>query len=121
MTDSILESIRKLLIEADCKFFDSDLVMHINSILSVLNQLGVGPEDGFSILDEKPVWRDLLGDENKKLELVKTYVYLRVKMIFDPPTTSALIDSTNKIISEMEWRINAAADVAYKEKKLTEM
>lgn len=108
--ESILTSIKKLLgITAEYTHFDTDLIVHINSVLMVLNQLGVGPEEGFFIEDESSSWIDFLGD-NTKIELVKTYVYLKVKLLFDPPLSSAAIDSTNRLISEFEWRLNAAVD-----------
>jgi hypothetical protein len=108
--ESILTSIKKLLgITAEYTHFDTDLIVHINSVLMVLNQLGVGPEEGFFIEDESSSWVDFLGD-NTNIELVKTYVYLKVKLLFDPPLSSAAIDSTNRLISEFEWRLNVAVD-----------
>lgn len=110
--ESILTSIKKLLgIAEDYNHFDTDLVMHINSVFSILTQLGVGPAEGFSILDEYAVWSDFLGD-NTSIELAKTYMHLKVKLIFDPPQSSAVIDAMNRTISELEWRINVAVDPA---------
>ena len=110
--ESILTSIKKLLgIAEDYNHFDTDLVMHINSVFSILTQLGVGPAEGFSISDEYAVWSDFLGD-NTSIELVKTYMHLKVKLIFDPPQSSAVIDAMNRTISELEWRINVAVDPA---------
>lgn len=108
--ESILTSIKKLLgITAEYTHFDTDLIVHINSVLMVLNQLGIGPEECFFIEDESSSWVDFLGD-NTNTELVKTYVYLKVKLLFDPPLSSAAIDSTNRLISEFEWRLNVAVD-----------
>lgn len=89
--------------------------MHINSVFSILTQLGVGPEKGFMITDKTAVWSDFISDEDK-LQLVKSYIYLKVKLLFDPPLGSAVIESMNRQISEFEWRLNAAVD--YKEEEI---
>lgn len=108
--ESILTSIKKMLgIMEDYKHFDTDLIMHINSVFSILTQLGVGLDGGFSIKDENAVWADFILEENK-LESVKSYVYLRVRMLFDPPMSSAVSESINRTISELEWRLNVEAD-----------
>ena len=108
--ESILTSIKKLLgIAEEYTHFDADLIMHINSVLSILTQIGVGPAEGFSIKDESSVWEDFV-PENSKWELIKSYTYMKVKLLFDPPLSSAVIESTNRIISELEWRIQVAAD-----------
>nr|DAH91856.1 MAG TPA: hypothetical protein [Caudoviricetes sp.] len=108
MTDSILNSIKGLLyIDESEKGFDSDIIMHINSVFMVLNQLGVGPDEGFTISDDSATWSDFLG-EDKSLEGVKTYVYMKVRMIFDPPTSSSVMDSMKRSIDEFEWRLNVA-------------
>lgn len=108
--DSILTSIKKLLgIAEEYDHFDSDIIMHINSVFSILNQLGVGPEDGFIIYDESATWDEFMSD-SPKLEMVKSYMYLRVKALFDPPLSSAAIEANNRIASEFEWRIQVAAD-----------
>lgn len=106
ITDSILDSTKKVLgIVPSYDAFDTDILMHINSVFSVLNQLGIGPTDGFTIEDATAVWSDFLSDV-KPLNSVKTYMYLRVRMLFDPPTTSYLIAAMEKQISELEWRLN---------------
>lgn len=106
MTDSILESTKKVLgIESDYTAFDVDILMHINSVFSTLNQLGVGPVDSFTIEDKIPTWADFLETE-KNINSVKTYVYLKVRLIFDPPSTSFAIESMQKQIQEFEWRLN---------------
>lgn len=108
--DSILTSIKKLLgIAEDYRHFDADIIMHINSVFSILTQLDVGPTEGFSIDDEHAKWSDFVSDANK-IQLVKSYVYLKVKMMFDPPTVSAVIESNNNLIKEYEWRLNVAAE-----------
>jgi len=108
--ESILTSIKKLLgIAEEYTHFDADLIIHINSVLSILTQIGVGPAEGFSIKDKSSVWEDFV-PENSKWELIKSYTYMKVKLLFDPPLSSAVIESTNRIISELEWRIQVAAD-----------
>lgn len=108
--DSILTSIKKLLgIAEDYEQFDQDIIMHINSVLSILAQLGVSHKNGFSITDKNAVWSDFLADSTH-LELVKSYVHIKVKLFFDPPQSSALIEAYNRMISELEWRIQVIAD-----------
>lgn len=108
--ESILTSIKKLLgISEEYTHFDADLIMHINSVFSILTQIGVGPAEGFSIKDKSSVWEDFV-PENSKWELIKSYTYMKVKLLFDPPLSSAVIESANRIISELEWRIQVAAD-----------
>lgn len=109
--DSILTSIKKLLgIAQECTDFDMDLIIHINSVLMILTQLGVGPEKGFTIEDSRDLWEDFLEDDLSKLEAARTFVYLKVRLIFDPPSNSAVIESINRTISELEWRLNVAAE-----------
>lgn len=101
--ESILTSIKKLLgLEESYTHFDTDLIILINSILSILNQLGVGT-DGYVITDKSGTWTAFLG-AGGNFEAVKSYVYLRVKLMFDPPQSSALLESMNKMIQEYEWR-----------------
>lgn len=108
--DSILTSIKKLLgISEDYKEFDTDIIIHINTAFSKLNQLGVGPEEGFSIKDKTSVWTEFLADA-KNLESVKTYVYLIVRLVFDPPQSSAVMTSMENTINQLEWRLNVAAE-----------
>lgn len=108
--DSILLSIKKLLgIDTVCDHFDTDVILHINSALMVLNQLGVGPPNGFVVTSNAETWSDFLGT-NQTIEAVKTYIYLKVKLAFDPPQSSAAIESFNKMIAEYEWRLNVAVD-----------
>ena len=84
--------------------------MHINSVLSILTQIGVGPSEGFRIEDDLATWEDFLGDDTD-YEAVKSYVHLRVKLLFDTSTlSSAVIESMNRMISELEWRLNAIAE-----------
>lgn len=108
--NSILNSIKKLLgVAEEYEHFDVDIMMHINSALMVLTQLGVGPAEGYAIDGPEDEWSDFLGNSTN-LEMVKTYVYMKVRLIFDPPTNSSVTASLEKQISEFEWRLNAAAD-----------
>lgn len=108
--DSILTSIKKLLgIAEEHTQFDADLIMHINSVFMILSQLGVGTDGGFSIRDSEAVWSDFIPN-GSGLDLVKSYMYQKVKLLFDPPLNSSVIEATNKMISEFEWRLNVAAD-----------
>lgn len=108
--DSILTSIKKLLgIEEDYTHFDPDIIMCINTVFTVLTQLGVGPKEGFSIEDETAVWSDFLST-TQQMEAVKTYIHLRVKLLFDPPLSSAVIEAMKQQISEIEWRLNVIAE-----------
>lgn len=106
MEPSILKSTKKILGvgEADTSF-DVDIMLHINSVLSVLNQVGIGPTDGFSIEDDTATWGAFIGTD-PRLNLVKTYLYLKVRLLFDPPGTSYAIDAMEKQIAEFEWRLN---------------
>ena len=108
--DSILVSIKKLLgIAADYTHFDPDIIMHINSAFSVLTQLGVGSPEGFRIEDDVKTWNDFISD-TIRLDAVKSYVYLKVSLMFDPPTSSAVLSAKERQISELEWRLNVAAE-----------
>lgn len=112
MEESILDSTKKILgLGPDYTPFDLDVMTHINAAFSILNQLGVGPEDGFSISSNQTLWRDY-DVPNNQLHLVKTYIYLKVRILFDPPTTSFLLDTYNNQIKEYEWRINTFREVA---------
>lgn len=108
--DSVLTSIKKLLgITEEYDQFDQDLIIHINAVLMVLTQIGVGPSNGMIINDSSTTWNDILSDTSN-IEAVKTYVYLKVKMIFDPPSSSSVADAMNRSINEYEWRLNINAD-----------
>lgn len=112
--DSILNSIKKLLgIQPEYTYFDQDLIIHINSTFMILNQLGVGPYDCFSIQDDKTTWDDFIPN-NKKLESLKSYMYMKVKLMFDPPLSSVVMEATNRMISELEFRLLAEASAEKK-------
>lgn len=108
---SILNSIKKLLgIDASYDVFDVDIMMHINSTFFTLNQLGVGPASGFTIQSDAEKWSDYLGVNDNNLNAVKSYMYLKVRMLFDPPSTSFAIDAMKKQAEEYEWRLNVHVD-----------
>ena len=108
--ESILTSIKKLLgIDEEYENFDPDIIMHINSVFMILNQLGVGPSESFSIQDSSSVWSDFM-PSGSNLEAVKSYMHLKVKLMFDPPSSSAVMDAINRTIAELEWRLNVASD-----------
>lgn len=108
--ESILTSIKKLLgIQEDYDHFDADIIMHINSVFMTLNQIGVGPSEGFSIEDETSTWNDFLSNDYS-MEAVKSYIYLKVRLLFDPPSSSFVISSMERQIQELEWRLNIQAE-----------
>ena len=109
--ESILTSIKKLLgVHAEDESFDTDIIMHINSTFSTLNQLGVGPSEGFMITDEDATWEDFIQDK-RTIESVKSYMYCKVRLLFDPSSlTSAVIAAYERQITEFEWRLNVAVD-----------
>lgn len=110
--ESILTSVKKLLgITEEYEHFDADIIMHINSVFLILNQLGVGPKEGFMIEDETSLWTDFIED-SAQLQAVKSYIGLKVKLLFDPPLSNAVIESTNRTIAEFEWRLRLAAGAA---------
>lgn len=108
--ESILISIKKLLgLTAEYKNFDADIIMHINSVFMILNQLGVGPSKGFRIEDDLAVWSDYI-DDIDNLDAVKSYIHLKVKLMFDPPLNSAVIEAIKQTINELEWRLNVETE-----------
>lgn len=107
--DSILNSVKKMLgIEADYDHFDPDILMAINSTFTVLCQLGVGPDEEFSIEGPETAWSDFFALCDKPINLVKSYIYLKTKLLFDPPTTGVLHEAMERQIQEFEWRLNVA-------------
>lgn len=118
MIDSILTSVKKTLgLDEGYTAFDPDVVMHINSVFSTLQQLGVGPEAGFTIEDASATWSDFLADD-PRYSAVRSYVYLRVRLLFDPPTTSYLMEAFKEQVREMEWRLNVVREGDEWEQKL---
>jgi hypothetical protein len=109
MTTSILDDVKHTLgLLPEDTSFDSDLVLHINTVFGILNQLGVGPTLGYEITDKTNTWDEFYDDP--RLNAVKSYVFLRVKLMFDPPTTGFLTDALNRQIQELEFRLNVVVD-----------
>lgn len=111
MSESILTSTKKILgLDADYTAFDLDIITHINTTLTILHQLGIGPPNGFAIIDEAASWDEILTFDGVTADLmlnsIKTYIYLRVRSYFDPPTTSYLIKAVEDQLRELEWRLS---------------
>ena len=108
--ENILSSIKNLIgVSEDDYSFDQEIKIHINSVFSILNQLGAGPVNGYSICDSSAKWSDYLNG-NDNLNTIISYMHLKVKTLFDPPTNSSVMESYNKTISELEWRINIESE-----------
>lgn len=110
--ESILTSTKEALgIAAEHSYFDNQIIMHINTVFMELNQIGVGPAEGFRIDDATKLWSDFIPPTDMVyFEGVKTYMALKVRMLFDPPINSAVIESTNRQIERLEWRLNVNAE-----------
>lgn len=107
--ESILNDIKKLLgIDPEYTVFDTDIIIHINSVFMILNQLGVGPDGGYKIVDSSNTWTEFTQD-NLLIESVKSYIYLKVRMMFDPPQNSSYMNAIQSQIQELEWRLNVAS------------
>lgn len=108
--ESILKSIKKMLgIALEDEVFDGDIIMHINSVLMTLNQLGVGPDEPAFITNEMDTWEKVFGDR-KDIEAIKTYIYIKVRIVFDPPTSSFVLEAMKGTANELEWRLNIQAE-----------
>lgn len=108
--ESILNSIKQLLgIDETETHFDMDIMIHINSVFSNLNQMGVGPETTFYIEDDITTWSDFTGEDAALFNNVKTYMYLKVRLIFDPPASASVLSAMERQINELEWRLNVSA------------
>lgn len=110
MSESILQSVKKSLgINPENVEFDTEITMHINSVINVLNQLGLRSVEGFQIEDQSTTWGDYLRND-KRLNLVKTYMYAKVRLIFDPPQMSSVIECLKETVREFEFRIQCEVD-----------
>lgn len=112
MEDSILNSVKKALgIQKDLKAFDQDILMNINSVFSILYQIGViSSTDTYRIEDDVATWNEIFGEDLVILDLIKSYTYIRVRIIFDPPANSFVLDSLKSQAQELEWRIYIQAN-----------
>ena len=109
--DSILDTIKKMLgIDPEDISFDTDIKVHINTTMLSISQMGIGPPNGFIVTSKDNVWNDFLGSSAMNLEGVKSYIYLKIKLIFDPPQSSTVIEAFNKSISELEFRMMLAVE-----------
>lgn len=107
--DSILLSIKKLLGMEPEEFdqYDVDITLHINTVIETLNQIGVDMPDGFSVTDKTVLWSDYLNRAkySQIKDSIKSYIYMKVRLVFDPPTNTSLINAINESVKELEWRI----------------
>ena len=107
---SILNTVKKYCgLGEDYNTFDQDILVLINGAILDLSQNGIGPSSGFNVVDKSATWEDFIGDSSQ-LQAVKSYVYLKVKLLFDPPLSSSVIESMNRMIAELEWRLNVAVE-----------
>lgn len=110
MTESILNSTKKILgLDEDFTAFDLDVTTHINSAFATLNQLGIGPEDGYAIEDASATWVAFFG-ANLRYNSIKTYVFLSVKLVFDPPSSGYAVTAAKEQKQELEWRLNVVRE-----------
>ena len=110
VSESILLTIKKMLgLSEDYDVFDPELIIHINTVFGTLHQLGVGPDEQFRISGDNDLWLDFDTD-GEQIDEVKTYIYLRVRLLFDPPSSSFVLSSFKEQIQELEWRLNVKAD-----------
>lgn len=118
MEESILNTIKIMLgIEKDYDVFDTEIISYINSSLFTLSQLGIGPEEGFSITGPDEVWTDVI-HESSNLIAIQTFIKFKVQLMFDPPSNSFVVDSINKNIDELTWRLCLEADIENKTESL---
>lgn len=109
--DSILNTIKKMLgVDLEDDSFDTDVIIHINSTIPILSQMGIGPKNGFIVTSAEQKWTDYIDSSVINLEGVKTYLYLKIKLIFDPPTNSTTIEAFNNNLKELEWRMMLAVE-----------
>lgn len=111
MNDSILRTVKKVLnLDPDYTAFDADVIMHINMALMVLRQVGIGPPNGFVVTDETQTWTEFLGSSVSRLDATKSFVYLKVRLVFDPPEAGYAISAMERQIDELLWRLNTSEE-----------
>lgn len=117
--NSILDSVKVMLnIEPDDSAFDTDIIFGINTAFAILQQLGVGPKEGFSVVDETQEWQDYI--EGAMFSMVQQYVHLKVRLIFDPPANSFLVQNLESRLSELEWRLMITAEGEFEDNTITD-
>lgn len=110
-SDSILLSVKKLIgLDETCEEFDADILMNINAAIMTLRQLGVGPKDGYTVYSKEQIYEDYLGVDNKDIPLVRMYLSYKVRLGFDPPQSTTVMECLKEMIKETEWRLNAQND-----------
>lgn len=110
MENSIFLTIKSLLgPDADYDVFDQDILVFINSAISTLTQIGVGPSTGFRVTGSTETWSDFIGTDSR-IDSIKDYIYMKVKIMFDPPTNSSVLSAYQDSCKELEWRLNVAKD-----------
>lgn len=103
---SILETVKKLLgLVKEYDSFDADIIVHINTVFSTLTQMGIGPVDGFSISGYSQEWSTFITSSALKTQQIKSYVFLKVKMLFDPPSNLNVLNAMNRNLAELEYRL----------------
>lgn len=113
--ESILQTIKKLLgVSEEYTQFDTDIIMYINTTFMILRQMGVGPATGYSIMDEYALWTDFMSDEDPNFETVKSYIAMKVRLMFDPPTGSIHMECLKSMINELEWRLRVESETPTK-------
>ena len=111
MENSILNTVKKAVgLMPDYDAFDDTLIMHINSVFMILSQVGVGPSKGFRIEDASAEWDEFLSNEDENYESVKSYICMKVRLLFDPPSSSTHLQCIKDLVSEFEWRLNIEAE-----------
>lgn len=111
MEESILTTIKKLLgLDESYEAFDTDIIVAINTAIMALTQIGIGPSSGFRIEDDGATWQDFLGSDVIDLEAAKSYIFIKARLMFDPPSSSVVVEAYNKAAAECEWRLNVQRD-----------
>lgn len=111
MEESILTTIKKLLgLDESYEAFDTDIIVAINTAIMALTQIGIGPSGGFRIEDDSTTWQDFLGSDVIDLEAAKSYIFIKARLMFDPPSSSVVVEAYNKAAAECEWRLNVQRD-----------
>lgn len=111
LSSSIFDTIAKMIGEDPASSdFITDIIVDINTSIAILTQLGVGPRGGFFITGRTETWTDFIGEDNNLLEMAKTYIYSKARIMFDPPQSSSALEAMKQVCSELEWRINVSVD-----------
>lgn len=116
MDESVLDSIKRILgIDTGCQGFDADIMLHVNSTFSTLYQIGVDSARSKQVEDKNVTWEDIFSEDEDLVPMIKQYVFLKVRLVFDPPSSSFVMESMNKMIDELEWRIHIEAEGGFED------